>query len=259
MRRSTTFPARMAAVVLLASAMSTACTGAGQGSGPKQREPSSSTSPGANADEPAPSANPVVSPVPVEQWEAMIAAGMVRPECPVQRRGQLRRIDIGYIDFNGSAQRGHLIVNKDSARSFVRIFTALFDVKFPIASMAGVESYGGDTNASLEANNTSAYNCRRLDQINAPPLASPHANGRAVDINPVQNPWTDLRCDCWIPGKRNSARTPGPGKILPGDAVVRLFESEGWIWQNIKVPDYMHFDTGYPSTTYRRPKPTPTS
>ena len=28
---------------------------------------------------------------------------------------------------------------------------------------------------------------------------------------------------------------------------MQLFEARGWIWQNIKVPDYMHFDTGYPS------------
>ena len=28
---------------------------------------------------------------------------------------------------------------------------------------------------------------------------------------------------------------------------MQLFEERGWVWQNIKVPDYMHFDTGYPS------------
>jgi hypothetical protein len=43
-----------------------------------------------------------------------------------------------------------------------------------------------------------------------------------------------------MPGERLSALTPGAGKIPAGDAVVRLFESEGWVWQNVKVPDYMH-------------------
>lgn len=248
------FRASLVGILLLVVVSSNACTGSGQPTEQEQASPSIKPVPGATTSDPAqPSADATVGPVPSAQWEAMVSAGMVRPGCPVQRKGQLRRIDIGYVDFNGTAQRGHLIVNRDTARSFVRIFTALFDARFPIASMTGVESFGGDTNASLRANNTSAYNCRRLDQINAPPLESPHANGRAVDINPVQNPWRDLRCDCWVPGKRTSARTPGPGKILPGDDVVRLFEAEGWIWQNIKVPDYMHFDTGYPSAPYERP------
>ena len=248
------FRASLVGILLLVVVSSTACTGSGQPTEHEQASPSIKPVPGATTSDPAqPSADATVGPVPSAQWEAMVSAGMVRPGCPVHRKGQLRRIDIGYVDFNGTAQRGHLIVNRDTARSFVRIFTALFDARFPIASMTGVESFGGDTNASLRANNTSAYNCRRLDQINAPPLESPHANGRAVDINPVQNPWRDLRCDCWVPGKRTSARTPGPGKILPGDDVVRLFEAEGWIWQNIKVPDYMHFDTGYPSAPYERP------
>ena len=246
--------ARRVAVVLLVVALSGACTGSGQRTGPEQRGPATETLPSESTSESAqPGADPVIGPVPAEQWEAMVSSGMVRPGCPVQRRNQLRRIDIGYVDFDGTSQRGHLVVNRDTARSVVRLFTALFDAGFPIASMVGVEAFGGDTEASLRANNTSAYNCRRLDQINAPPMESPHANGRAIDINPVQNPWMDLRCSCWVPGKRNSARTPGPGKILPDDDVVRMFEAEGWIWQNIKVPDYMHFDTGYPSAPYTRP------
>ena len=259
MDRTSVRGARLITAVLFVGALTTACTtGSGQRAIPEQEGPRPSASPSETASEPAPpSADPVIGPVPSEQWEAMVAAGMVRPGCPVQRPAQLRRIDIGYVDFAGDAQRGHLIVNRDTARSVARLFTTLFDARFPIASMTGVESFGGDTNASLRANNTSAFNCRRLDQINAPPLESPHANGRAVDINPAQNPWMDLRCDCWVPDKRNSARTPGPGKILPDDDVVRLFEAEGWIWQNIKVPDYMHFDTGYPSVPYQRPQTAP--
>lgn len=250
---------RLIAVALVVAALTGACSGgSGERAAREQGSPPPNAASSETTPEPAlPSADPVIGPVPTEQWEAMVAAGMVRLGCPVQRRSQLRRVDIGYVDFEGDAQRGHLIVNRDTARSVTRIFTALFDARFPIASMTSVESFGGDTNASLAANNTSAFNCRRLDQINAPPLESPHANGRAVDINPVQNPWMDLRCDCWVPGKRHSPRTPGPGKVIPGSEVVQLFEAEGWVWQNIKVPDYMHFDTGYPSAPYQRPRTAP--
>jgi hypothetical protein len=184
----------------------------------------------------------------------MQAAGMVRPECPIIRRGQLRRVDLDYVDFQGRIRRGHLIVNADTAASVARIFSRLFEARFPIRRMQGVERYDGDTLRSLRADNTSAYNCRRADQINAPFSASPHANGRAVDINPRENPWMDLRCDCWSPSARHAARTPGPGKVRKGGIVWRAFVGEGWVWQNIDVPDYMHFDTGYPSRPYRRPQ-----
>jgi len=188
--------------------------------------------------------------VPAAQWEAMVAAGMVRPECPVQSPDQLRRVEVDYIDFEGDRQRGHLVVATDTAETTARIFQRLVDAEFPIRQMRGVEVYDGDTLASLQADNTSAYNCRRADQINAPFTDSPHANGRAVDINPLENPWRDLRCDCWSPSAEFAERTPGPGKILEGDLVWQAFDDEGWIWQNIDVPDYMHFDTGYPSRPY---------
>nr|WP_246321812.1 M15 family metallopeptidase [Nocardioides panzhihuensis] len=117
--------------------------------------------------------------------------------------------------------------------------------------MQPVEEYDGDANASLADDNTSAYNCRREDQINAPFRESPHANGRAIDINPFENPWKDLRCTCWFPSGDYRARKEAPGVILRDGVVWKAFRREGWIWQNIDVPDYMHFDTGYPSEPFR--------
>ena len=206
---------------------------------------------------PPPSGPPAsrIRPVPASQWRDMVAAGMVRPECPIQRRGQLRRVDLNFVDFKGETRRGHLIVNADVATSIRAIFDRLYARSFPIRRMKGVEAYDGDVARSLAADNTSAFNCRRSDQINAPFADSPHANGRAVDINPVENPWIDLRCKCWTPSARHAERTPGPGKILEKGLVWRLFDREGWIWQNIDVPDYMHFDTGYPSRPFSRERP----
>ena len=201
---------------------------------------------------PAPrTAEAAISEVSPKQWAAMKAAGMVRPECPIQQRTELRSIRINFVDFEDRVRRGQLVVNADVANSVVRIFTKLFDARFPIRRMRPVEAFDGDTNASLRADNTSAFNCRRADQINAPFKESPHANGRAVDINPRENPWMDLRCDCWFPTARFQARQPGPGVILRKGVVWRAFVAEGWIWQDIDVPDYMHFDTGYPSEPYQ--------
>lgn len=162
-------------------------------------------------------------------------------------REDLRRLDVNYVDFRGHVERGDLIANRDSIDDLAAIFTQLFDERFPIESMRPVEKYDGDVNASLAANNTSAFNCRRPDQINAPVTDSPHAHGRAVDINPYQNPWRDPRCDCWVPAADFAAERVGPGAIGKGSLPWRLFTERDWIWQDIKVPDYMHFDTGFPS------------
>ena len=191
--------------------------------------------------------DPVIQRVSARQWGEMRRAGMLRPECPIQSRDQLRVVAINHYDFEERVRRGRLVVNADVAGSVVRIFSKLLKERFPIRRMQPVERYRGDTNASLRADNTSAYNCRRADQINAPFAESPHANGRAIDINPRENPWKDLRCDCWLPSPAQRERVEGPGKILRGGLVWRLFRNEGWIWQNIDVADYMHFDTGYPS------------
>ncbi|MGB8946811.1 MAG: M15 family metallopeptidase [Streptomyces sp.] len=185
----------------------------------------------------------------MEQWRRMVEAGMWREGCPATRTS-LRRVEVNYRDFEGEVQRGVLVVHADVAASVSRIFSLLFEAEFPIYHMEPVEAYDGDNNASLRANNTAGYNCRRANQINAPLKESPHANGRAIDINPVQNPWKDLRCKCWSPSGKYAERTSGKGVVLKGGAVWQAFTDEGWVWQNIKVADYMHFDTGYPSAPF---------
>lgn len=220
--------------------------GSGTNTAFRKRDAISNSAPAREPDE------PIIREVPLEQWAAMKRAGMIRPGCPVTRREQLRRVDVDYVAFSGELRRGHLIVRADVAESVARIFTKLLEADFPIRRMEGVERYGGDVKASLRADNTSAFNCRRPDQINAPPLKSPHANGRAIDINPRENPWKDLRCKCWVPGARFARRAEGAGKILRGGPVWEVFIGEGWTWQNIRVPDYMHFDTGYPSKRFSR-------
>ena len=49
-----------------------------------------------------------------------------------------------------------------------------------------IDVYGGDDHRSMAANNTSAFNCRFVSGTRR---WSMHAYGRAVDLNPVQNPW----------------------------------------------------------------------
>lgn len=219
--------------------------------------PSSSPSPSVTVTTPAvpTAARARVRRVPQRQWDRIVAAGMAYEGCPITRPEQLRRVIVNHHTFDGGVARGTLVVNADVAASVARVFTRLFDEEFPIRRMRPLERYDGDSHRSLRDDNTASFNCRRPDQINAPQMASPHANGRAIDINPLENPWIDLRCQCWFPSAEFKERTPGPGKILKGGPVWRAFIDEGWIWQNIDVPDYMHFDTGYPSVAFDDPGP----
>lgn len=229
------------------------------GTSPWPSAPSSSVRPSATpspTSSPTPSLDAVVKEITDTQWSRMTAAGLWRKGCP-DVRDQLRRLEMNYLGFDGKVHRGVLVVNADVTDSVVRIFTRLFEERFPIRRMAPMEAYDGDLNASLKADNTSAFNCRRANQINAPFMKSPHANGRAIDINPLENPWKDLRTKQWSPSAEYAARTEGKGKILKGSLVWRAFTEEGWVWQDIKVPDYMHFDTGYPSAPFNGPTASP--
>ena len=195
-------------------------------------------------------ADPVVRKVTKAEWARMVEVGAWHPGCPLSRKN-LRRVEINHLGFDGRVHRGALVVRGDVSASVVRIFTRLFDKRFPIESMRPIEDYNGNDNRSMRANNTSAYNCRRAGQANSPSSKSPHANGRAIDLNPFRNPWIDPRCDCWKPSARYAKRTPGKGKILKGGVAYRAFTDEGWIWQDIDGVDYQHFDTGYPSRPLR--------
>lgn len=206
----------------------------------------SDTASALQSEQPPINADPVISEIPDSQWARMVKTGTWRPGCPVGR-ADLIRLQVNFVNFEGRVKRGELVAHRDSVDDLADIFSALFEAKFPIERMRAVEKYDGDLERSLNANNTSAFNCRRPDQINAPVDESPHANGRAVDINPFQNPWKNPRCKCWVPANDFGKAREGNGVITENSLPWKLFTERGWIWQNIKVPDYMHFDTGYPS------------
>ncbi len=200
-------------------------------------------------------ADAVVRPVPDAQWARIVAVGAWHPGCPVGQ-AQLRRVEVNFHGFDARVHRGVLVVNADVADSVAHIFTRLYTEGFPIHRMQPIEVYGGDDNASMAADNTSAYNCRRASQANAPATASPHGNGRAIDVNPYENPWIDPRCACFQPDAYYGRHRSGTGVITKGGTAWSVFTAAGWIWQDNATIDYQHFDTGYPS----RPLPsTPTA
>jgi hypothetical protein len=157
----------------------------------------------------------------------------------------LRLLTVSHWGFDGAVQTGELVVHRDQAANMLRAMERLFALKFPIQRMELVDVYGADDDQSMAANNTSAFNCREVER--SPGVWSQHSYGRAVDINPVQNPY--------LPGSgaadppagaaytdRSDAR---PGMILSGGGVVQAFASIGWEWGGdwSGSKDYQHFSS----------------
>src|SRR3954468_20817458 len=82
-----------------------------------------------------------------------------RPGCPVLLE-DLRQVRVPYLSFEGKRAMGVLIVHKDGAREVGAIFRDLFRHGFRIERITPIEEFGGDDDASMAANNTSAFNCR---------------------------------------------------------------------------------------------------
>ena len=124
----------------------------------------------------------------VSAIDADLAARMRRshrPGCPVPLR-DLRHLEMTHRDFDGRARTGEMVVHERWARQVSDVFGRLYDAGVPIARMRLVDDYDADDDASMAANNTSGFNCRRVaGQQNW----SDHAFGAAIDVNPVQNPY----------------------------------------------------------------------
>jgi len=115
----------------------------------------------------------------------MIRGGSYRPGCPVSLR-DLNYLRMTYRGFDGKDHTGEMIVHKDIAEEVTRIFGELYRAKYPIRRMSLVSDYGGSDWRSIEADNTSAFNCR---PATGSKKWSRHAYGKAIDLNPLENPY----------------------------------------------------------------------
>ena len=174
--------------------------------------------------------------------DAGIAARMQsswHPGCPVALP-DLRYVTVTYRGFDNADHTGELVVAAAVADAVVDIFRELYDNGFPIASLRLVDDFGGSDDASMAANNSSAFNCRNMTGGTG---FSEHSYGTAIDLNPVQNPYRSGDLVLPADGRRYLDRTAAPGVILAGDATVRAFAGHGWHWGGTwsDPVDYQHF------------------
>ena len=167
-----------------------------------------------------------------------------RAGCPVGP-ADLRAVRLTYRGFDGSARTGTLVVNRRVTGDVTRVFQRLYADGFPIRRMRPVSAYRGSDDASMAADNTSAFNCRRAVG-SATGSWSMHAYGLAVDVNPRENPYVLGGRVLPPAGRRYLDRTTvRPGMAVAGGALVEAFASAGWSWGGAwsGSPDYQHFST----------------
>lgn len=164
-----------------------------------------------------------------------------RPGCPVSLE-QLRYVRLSYVGFDGRRHRGELVVHADAVAATRTAFSFLYGKRFPIRRMRLVDDYGASDHASIEADNTSAFNCRRATGATR---WSQHAYGRAIDVDPIENPYV------YADGTTTHARSRPyldrtdhrPGMAYRGGTLVRAFSRAGWKWGGDwpRPTDFQHF------------------
>jgi hypothetical protein len=161
--------------------------------------------------------------------------------CPVPLSG-LRYLRVGYYGFDKRPHVGEMVVGASAVPAAQAAFGTLFRARFPIRRMRLVDDYGASDYASIEADNTSAFNCRAVTGGSG---WSQHAYGLAIDVNPIENPYvykdgttTHKASRPYLDRSRHR-----PGMAYHGGVLVRAFTDVGWGWGGDwpRPTDYQHF------------------
>ena len=159
-------------------------------------------------------------------------------EFPIEVRKSLTLINVMYISFDEKIHKGQVVIHKKLSAEVKEIFDELLAKRFPIEKVIPIVSYRWDDEASMQDNNSSAFNYR---YIAGTEKLSNHSYGTAIDINPFQNPY--------IVGKKISPAGSNynkneKGTITPDSDIVKAFKKRGWEWGGEweTRKDYQHFE-----------------
>jgi len=156
---------------------------------------------------------------------------------PDEIRKTLALVDVEYLSYDELLHQGQIVIHEDLVDDVRSLFNSFLETKFLVYQVAPVAAYGWNDEASMAANNSSTFNYRLIlgtDRL------SNHSFGRALDLNPAQNPYFARDGKVYPEG---AAYDPAvPGTITP--EVVKLFKEKGWFWGgDWTVPvDYQHFE-----------------
>ncbi|GAB3599441.1 hypothetical protein GCM10027446_31290 [Angustibacter peucedani] len=196
-------------------------------------------------------ANAVVYRVPDSVWSRMVGYSWTSG-CPVGRSG-LRYVEVNFWGFDGKRSRGALVVSSSIAQAAARAFSDLYDQQFRIRQMRPMDKSwgrnpkgpGADDYKAMDADNTSAFNCRYVGGQESSKVYSKHAYGTAIDVNDFENPYLADDGQIYPDAYYAHRRGPAPGVFsTSGSAAVRAFTRQGLGWGGLwSHPDYQHFQS----------------
>lgn len=159
-------------------------------------------------------------------------------EIPNSISKQLTLISVEYYSFDDRLHKGQLVVNKNAVKDIEEIFNFIKESKFPIAKVIPAAKFNWVDDASMNDNNTVAFNYRK---VKGSKVLSAHSYGMAIDINPLQNP--HIKGGRISPSK-GKYDINAPGTILRDSKLVNEFVKRGWQWGGRwrSSKDYQHFE-----------------
>jgi hypothetical protein len=188
-----------------------------------------------------------IQPLPTPVRADLRNHGFWHKGCPVGL-DDLRLLTVTYHGMDKRNHTGQLIVHETAAAPLGRAFRRLFRLHFPIRHMRLSDVYGPRAGWPADGDVTASFECRQA--VPSPCSGgsgtgtwSNHAYGKAVDVNPVENPYVGCGQSRDPTAQSFRDRSRHRRGMVTG-AAVKAFAGVGWGWGGAwsgSTQDYMHF------------------
>ncbi len=162
--------------------------------------------------------------------------------CPPEILERQKVLEVVYYSLDGKLHRGQIVIDKDLSQDVLEAFDLMRKIEFPLTSAIPIadKRFRWNDSLSMEADNSSGFNYRMI--LNTSRLSN-HSFGRAIDINPLLNPYfPKIGADALPKGAVYDISKPGT--LFDGSEIVSLFKKMGWTWGGdwTDRKDYQHFE-----------------
>lgn len=160
-------------------------------------------------------------------------------DAPKPLLDSLLLMTVEYYSFDKKLHQGQILVHKLIKDDVKVFFEKAKSMRFPIKSVIPIVKYNWSDEASMEANNSSAFNFRKVEGSDR---LSNHAYGLAIDINPFQNPV--IYSNGRISPKGAEYKPEADGTFTEDHPLVKEMIRRGMRWGGswTSMKDYHHFD-----------------
>ncbi|MDD2589725.1 MAG: M15 family metallopeptidase [Fermentimonas sp.] len=149
----------------------------------------------------------------------------------------LELVDVFYISTDGKIHKGQIVTNKLIADNIKELFRFMLDEEFIIEKAIPIARYEWNDSLSMADNNSYSFCYRNISY-------SKHAEGMAIDINPMFNPLIWKYSDKPNEPLGAVSDTTVNGTLYPNHPVVNEFRRLGFRWGHnfTKYHDDHHFE-----------------